>query len=84
VWNTKGVSIRGSRKGSLHGVMGVLKRFHMASTVRYFFVAFLYSNFAEQMHQERIQSLNVDLKKARVYLTTLVSEQNSVYMVSHQ
>ena len=34
--------------------------------------------------QERIQSLNVDLKKARVYLTTLVSEQNSVYMVSHQ
>jgi hypothetical protein len=32
--------------------------------------------------QERIQALNVDMKKARVYLTTLVSEQNSVYMVS--
>lgn len=34
-----------------------------------------------ELLMERISSLNVDLKKARVYLTTLVSEQNAVYMV---
>jgi hypothetical protein len=69
--------------------MSVVKRFHTTSTVDHFFAVFLYADFAEYLQtllslQERIQSLNVDLKKARVYLTTLVSEQNSVYMVSHQ
>lgn len=34
-----------------------------------------------ELLMERISSLNVDMKKARVYLTTLVSEQNAVYMV---
>lgn len=31
--------------------------------------------------EERMSSLNIDQNKARVYLTTLISEQNTVYMV---
>ena len=34
-----------------------------------------------RMLVERIKALNVDPKKARVYVTTLISEQNAVYMV---